>query len=94
MSTELYRYVADALGVPVWRVTSSSDMRDDLGADAIDIIELAIGLEHDLGAERLFAGMSRLRTVGDLCEQYCVEKNGEDKMDRASHIVYKRKACL
>jgi len=57
MSNEFCRYVADALGVPVWRVSSSSDIRDDLGADAIDIIELAIGLGHDFDVERPFAGM-------------------------------------
>lgn len=40
MASAFYRYVAERLDVPVEMVTFSTDMGDDLGTDAIDIIEL------------------------------------------------------
>jgi acyl carrier protein len=43
--------LADRLGVDVERVTASARLRDDLNADSLDGVDLAMALEDEFGIE-------------------------------------------
>src|SRR2546428_6763270 len=58
--------VADHLGVGVEELVGGVSLRDDLAADSLDLVELAIALEAEFGIvvpERI---LDRVRTYGDL----------------------------
>jgi len=41
----------DKLNVPKRKFTLEADLREDLGADSLDLIEIAMDLEHEYGIE-------------------------------------------
>lgn len=45
METAALELIADHLAVPIDRVRANADLQTDLGADSLDIIELAIRFE-------------------------------------------------
>ena len=60
------RLVADHLGVGVEQLVAGVSLREDLAADSLDLVELAMALEAEFGIvvpERL---LDRVRTYGDL----------------------------
>src|SRR5438046_9486912 len=64
----LRRVVADHLGVALEDLTPEVSLTDDLAADSLDLLELALALEDDLGLEFPQAALDRIRTYGDLLE--------------------------
>ncbi|HEV7732244.1 MAG TPA: acyl carrier protein [Candidatus Binatia bacterium] len=62
------RLIADHLGVSAEDLAPHVSLRDDLAADSLDLLEVSVALEDDLGIavpERLLADV---RTVGDLVD--------------------------
>jgi len=62
------RLVADCLGVGIEELVSESSLRDDLAADSLDLIELAMTLEAEFAIvipERI---LDQVRTYGDLVQ--------------------------
>lgn len=62
------RVVADRLGVGVEVLVRDISLRDDLAADSLDLVELAMALETEFAIvvpERI---VDRVRTYGDLVE--------------------------
>ena len=60
--------VADLLGVGIGQLAPDVSLTDDLAADSIDLVELAIALEAEFGIvvpERI---LDRVRTYGDLLD--------------------------
>src|SRR5438552_17656344 len=60
------RLVADRLGVDLEELVAGASLRDDLAADSLDLVELAMALEAEFGIvvpERI---LDRVRTYGDL----------------------------
>lgn len=51
----------------------SSNLKDDLGADSLDMIEIVIASERDLGIVLSDEEVDRIQTVGDLCS-LCKQK--------------------
>jgi len=58
--------VAEALGIPRSRVQLDSLLREDLGADSLDLVEIAVALEEAFGIEVPDEEMERAHTVRDL----------------------------
>ncbi|MDU0370628.1 phosphopantetheine-binding protein [Hymenobacter endophyticus] len=56
---------------PALTLTSSSRLQEDIGLDSIDLVELAINLEHRFHIEIKDAEMEQLRTVQDVLN--CVD---------------------
>lgn len=69
MTDEIEQLVRDALaerlGVDPEEATAGADLREDLGLDSLDALELMTVLEHRIGHELSDADMDGLRTVGD-----------------------------
>ena len=62
----LRRVVADHLGVALEDLTPEVSLTDDLAADSLDLLELAVALEEDLGFTVPERVLSDVRTYGDL----------------------------
>lgn len=65
---ELYEIVACVIGASLDDVTDEKHIWSDLGADSIDLIELIMALEEELGIEVSDRTADQIRTVGDVVE--------------------------
>ena len=67
---KLKELVVDQLGVEEDEVTMEASMQDDLGADSLDVFQIIMGIEDELGItvpqEELES--KNLATVGDVYE--------------------------
>ena len=58
--------IVEHLGVSAETVTLQSHIRDDLGADSLDCIELVLAFEEDFNIAIPDAAVARIRTVADV----------------------------
>src|SRR5439155_17374520 len=68
VEAHVQRLVADCLGVGIEELVSEVSLRDDLAADSLDLIELAMALEAEFAIvvpERI---LDQVRTYGDLVQ--------------------------
>lgn len=72
------KIVADHLDVEHGQVTSDAFLINDLGADSLDYIELAMALEEEFGVEIDDAGLEDARTFGDLVKLVADNLHYED----------------
>ena len=57
--------VAEQLGVEESQVVTEASFMDDLGADSLDIVEIAMALEEEFEVEISDADIDRIDTVKD-----------------------------
>jgi len=62
----LRRLVADRLGVDVEELTPDVSLTDELAADSLDLLEVALALENDFGIVMPEDSLEHVRTYGDL----------------------------
>ena len=60
------RVVAEHLGVGAEELARDVSLTDDLAADSLDLLELALGIESELGITIPEATLDAVRTFGDL----------------------------
>ena len=60
------RVVAEQLGVSAEELAADISLTDDLAADSLDLVELAIALENEMGITIPEAMIDEVRTFGDL----------------------------
>lgn len=60
------RVVADHLGVNAEELARNVSLTDDLAADSLDLLELALAIESELGITVPEATLDSVRTFGDL----------------------------
>ena len=58
--------IAVALNIKPERIRESSRLKEDLGADSLDIFQIVIAMEEELQIEVDSAKAEKVRTVGDL----------------------------
>lgn len=58
--------MADSLGVETTSLAPHVSLRDDLAADSLDLLELALAIEDDLGISLPERVLDEVRTVGEL----------------------------
>ncbi|HJQ83061.1 MAG TPA: acyl carrier protein [Candidatus Binatia bacterium] len=66
VESRVRRVVADQLGVTDEDLTADVSLTDDLAADSLDLLELALVLEGDLGIDLPESTLDDVRTFGDL----------------------------
>ncbi|MCL2672492.1 MAG: acyl carrier protein [Clostridiales bacterium] len=67
MSFEQVRaLIAQQLNLNEEEITRESRLVDDLHADSLDIVELVMSLEEEIGNEISDDELSKLKTVGDI----------------------------
>ena len=62
------KIVVEQLGVDEEEVKPEASFVDDLNADSLDLVELIMSLEEELGTEISDEDAERIRTVGDAVE--------------------------
>jgi len=62
------RLVADHLGVGVEQLVAGVSLREDLAADSLDLVELAMALEAEFAIVVPDSVLDRVRTYGDLVQ--------------------------
>lgn len=68
VETHVRRLVAEHLGVGVEELVPEVSLRDDLAADSLDLVELALALEERFGIGVPEHILDRVRSYGDLVE--------------------------
>lgn len=58
--------VADKLGVDIDEVTEDADLIDDLDADSLDLVDLAMAIEDEFGVTIADEELEKIRTVRDI----------------------------
>ena len=61
--------LAEALGLPLEKVTADAKIVDDLGADSLDVVELLSRLEDEFGIMIPDEDVENLSTVGDVASE-------------------------
>jgi acyl carrier protein len=69
LEASVRRVVAEHLGVGPEELTPEVSLIDDLAADSLDLVELAIALEGELGIEFPEQAIDEIRTYGDLVDK-------------------------
>ena len=64
---KLSELISEQFGVEPDTITMETTFEDDLGADALDIVELSMALEEEFGVSEMGEDeISSITTVGDL----------------------------
>ena len=68
MLEKVQNMLAEALNIPVAKITPDSKIVDDLGADSLDVVELLSRLEDEYGVMIPDDEVEKLVTVADVAE--------------------------
>jgi acyl carrier protein len=60
------KIIAEGLSVPKSKVTSEAHLRDDLGVDSLDVVEILIEIEEGFNIEIQDEQAEKWETVGDV----------------------------
>ena len=63
---KLKELVVDQLGVEEDEVTMEASMKDDLGADSLDLVDLVMSVEEEFGVKVADEDLENIKTVGDI----------------------------
>ena len=65
IKSKIKKIVADHLGIDEEKVIEDASFIDDLGADCLDTVELAMAFEEEFGSEISDSEAEKILTVGD-----------------------------
>ena len=68
MLEKIQEMLAEALNLPVEKVTAEAKIVDDLGADSLELVDLVMALEEEFDFEIPEDDMEDIVTVGDAVE--------------------------
>ena len=59
------KVIVDQLGVDESKVIEAAKLREDLGADSLDLVELIMAFEEEFGGEISDEEAQKIKTVGE-----------------------------
>lgn len=68
MLEKLKEVVAESLGIDVEEIVETASFKDDLGADSLDLFEVVMAMEEELGVEIPTEQLQQIVTVADAIE--------------------------
>ena len=68
MLDKLRMFIAEQLNIDESEIGYDTDFRDDLGADSLDLYELAMNLEDEYALDIPVDELQEIKTVGDVIE--------------------------
>ncbi len=77
MFEKLQRIIAEQLNIEEDAITLSSSLKEDLGADSLDIFELVMALEEEYNTEFNQEDLTEINTVEDIIK-YLADKGIEE----------------
>ena len=66
MLEKMQKYIAEQLNVDESEIQLETSFRDDLGADSLDLYELAMNLEDEYSLEIPIEDLQNMNTVNDV----------------------------
>jgi acyl carrier protein len=75
------KIIVALLGVEPDKITMGADIREDLGADSLDLVELIMEFEEDFGGMISDEDAQNIRTVGDAVEYIQAHLSPKDRED-------------
>ena len=66
MFEKLCALIAEQFGVEADTVTADTSFVDELGADSVDLVDLAMALEEAVGVKIEDSALAEMKTVGDV----------------------------
>ena len=66
IESKVKEILCDKLNVSPDEVTNDANIKEDLGGDSLDIVEIEMELENELNIEISDEKLSQVETVGDL----------------------------
>lgn len=69
MLKKVQEMLADALNLPMEKVTADAKIVEDLGADSLDVVELLSRLEDEYGVTIPDEDVENLKTVADVANE-------------------------
>ena len=73
MIEKIIRYVSEQLSIDESELNEKTEIIDDLGADSLDIVEILLRIEEELGVSVPDEAVIEMKTIGDMAKY--VEKN-------------------
>lgn len=73
MDEKIKQIISEELEIKISEVTPEARIQDDLGADSLDIVNLVMALEEELGIKIPDEDAEKLETVNDVL-LYCLAK--------------------
>ena len=74
MLEKMSEMIAEQLNCEESEITADTSFKDDLGADSLDLFELAMALEDEFGIEIPTEDLEQIATVGDVVEYISAHK--------------------
>ena len=68
MLEKVIQALADQLEIDASQIKSESKIKDDLGADSLDMLQLLMTIQEELGIEIPDEELAKFVTVKDVCE--------------------------
>ncbi|ERT56730.1 acyl carrier protein [Peptoniphilus koenoeneniae] len=68
MKDRILELIAEQFGLNTDELTDDIDLRNDLNADSIDLVELVMSLEDEFGIEVNDEDLKNINTIGDIIE--------------------------
>ncbi len=76
MLDKIAEIITEQLNVTGIEITEETSLKDDLGADSLDLLELVMAFEAEYGVEIPAEDLEGVSTVGDIIE-YIAKKEAE-----------------
>ena len=77
MLEKLQEIIAGQIGIDASSITETSNFKDDLKVDSLDLFEMIMSMEEEFGVEIPPEDLENLPTVGDVMN-YLKDKGVED----------------
>ena len=77
MLEKLQEIIAEQIGIEAAEVNAESNFKDDLNADSLDLFEMIMAMEEELGVEIPSDDLDQIATVQDVMD-YLKNKGVED----------------
>lgn len=74
IAARVHAIIGERLDVEVNDVIPEASLLDDLGADSLDVVELAMALEEEFGMEVSDDDLENIRTVKDVIDYIAAHK--------------------
>jgi len=68
ITTKVKEMIVKSIGVDASKVTNEASLTDDLGADSLELVDLTMDFEDELGVSIETSELSEVETVGDIID--------------------------
>ena len=68
MLERIVEIIREQLGLSDMDITEDTSLKDDMGADSLDLYELVLAFEEEFGVELPVEDLENVNTVGDIID--------------------------